>query len=84
MEGTLARTYRAQDNGTPRRIVRITGDGLLLEFASVVVAVRCAVEVQRAMLERNANVPQERRIEFRMGINVGDTKPVSRKRSGEA
>ena len=50
----------------------------------MVVAVRCAVEVQRAMLERNANVPQERRIEFRMGINVGDTKPVSRKRSGEA
>ena len=54
------------------RIVRITGDGLLLEFASVVAAVRCAVEIQRAMLERNANVPQERRIEFRMGINVGD------------
>jgi TolB-like protein len=54
------------------RIVRITGDGLLVEFASVIAAVRCAVEVQRAMVERNADVPQENRIEFRMGINVGD------------
>jgi TolB-like protein len=54
------------------RIVRITGDGLLAEFASVVAAVRCAVEVQRAMVERNADVPKEKRIEFRMGINVGD------------
>jgi TolB-like protein/class 3 adenylate cyclase/Tfp pilus assembly protein PilF len=54
------------------RIVRITGDGLLLEFASVVAAVRCAVEMQSAMLERNASVPHEKRIEFRMGINVGD------------
>src|SRR6478672_8752359 len=54
------------------RIVRITGDGLLVEFASVVAAVRCAVEVQRAMLERNAATPQENRITFRMGINVGD------------
>ena len=54
------------------RIVRITGDGLLLEFASVVAAVRCAVEMQCAMLERNAPVPHEKRIEFRMGINVGD------------
>jgi TolB-like protein/Flp pilus assembly protein TadD len=54
------------------RIVRITGDGLLVEFASVIAAVRCAVEVQRAMIERNTDVPQETRIEFRMGINVGD------------
>src|SRR5262245_12910449 len=54
------------------RIVRITGDGLLAEFASVVAAVRCAVEVQRAMSARNADVPQQKRIEFRMGINVGD------------
>ena len=54
------------------RIVKITGDGLLVEFASVLEAVRCAVEVQRAMAERNADVPQEKRIEFRMGINVGD------------
>jgi TolB-like protein len=54
------------------RIVRIAGDGLLVEFASVLAAVRCAVEIQRAMVERNADVPQERRIEFRMGINAGD------------
>jgi TolB-like protein/Tfp pilus assembly protein PilF len=54
------------------RIVRIAGDGLLLEFASAVAAVRCAVEIQRAMVERNTHVPQERRIEFRIGINVGD------------
>jgi len=45
---------------------------LLLEFASVVDAVRCAVEVQREMAERNTGVPPDRRIEFRMGINVGD------------
>jgi adenylate cyclase len=54
------------------RIVRITGDGLLVEFASVIAAVRCAVEVQRAMVQRNTDVPQEKRIEFRMGINIGD------------
>jgi len=54
------------------RVVRITGDGLLVEFASVVAAMRCAVEVQRAMLELNTELPQEKRIEFRMGINVGD------------
>jgi TolB-like protein len=54
------------------RIVRTTGDGLLAEFASVVAAVRCASEVQRAMSTRNADVPKEKRIEFRMGINVGD------------
>ena len=54
------------------RIVRITGDGLLVEFASVIAAVQCAVEVQRAMVERNTGVLQENRIEFRMGINVGD------------
>src|SRR5438477_1250201 len=54
------------------RVVKNTGDGLLVEFASVVDAVRCAVEVQREMIARNAAVPAERRIEFRMGINVGD------------
>src|SRR5438552_7403493 len=54
------------------RIVKTTGDGLLVEFASVVDAVRCAVEMQRAMTERNADVPTERRIEFRIGINLGD------------
>jgi TolB-like protein len=54
------------------RIVRTTGDGLLVLFSSVVDALRCAVEVQRGMVERNAKVPPEARIEFRMGINVGD------------
>jgi len=54
------------------RIVKTTGDGLLIEFGSVVDAVRCAVEVQRAMAERNADVPADRRIELRMGINLGD------------
>ena len=54
------------------RIVRIIGDGLLVEFASVIAAVRWAVDVQRAMGERNAGMPQEKRIEFRMGINAGD------------
>jgi adenylate cyclase len=54
------------------RIVKTTGDGALVEFASVVDAVRCAVEIQRGMAERNADVPPERRIEYRIGINVGD------------
>jgi adenylate cyclase len=54
------------------RIVKTTGDGMLVEFASVVDAVRCAVEVQRGMAERNAGVPPQRRIEFRVGINLGD------------
>jgi adenylate cyclase len=54
------------------RIVKNTGDGFLAEFASVVDAVRCAVEVQRAMAERNVDTPQEQRIEFRIGINLGD------------
>ncbi|MGB8515511.1 MAG: adenylate/guanylate cyclase domain-containing protein, partial [Pseudolabrys sp.] len=54
------------------RVVRIIGDGLLVEFASVIAAVRWAVEVQRAMGERNAGLSQEKRIEFRMGINAGD------------
>jgi adenylate cyclase len=54
------------------RIVKTTGDGLLVEFASVVDAVRCAVEVQREMAARNAGVPEGRRIQFRIGINLGD------------
>ena len=54
------------------RIVKTTGDGLLVEFASVVDAVRCAVEVQRGMSERNVSVSVDKRIEFRVGINLGD------------
>ena len=78
-EGTLARlkAHRrelvdpkiAEHHG---RIVKTTGDGLLAEFASVVDAVRCAVEIQREMAGRNAGVPPDRRIEFRVGINLGD------------
>ena len=54
------------------RVVKNTGDGLLAEFSSVVDAVRCALDVQRGMAERNAGVPHEKQIEFRIGINVGD------------
>jgi TolB-like protein/class 3 adenylate cyclase len=54
------------------RIVKTTGDGLLVEFASVVDAVRCAVEVQQGMAGRNADVPDDKRIEFRFGIHQGD------------
>jgi len=78
-EGTLARfnAHRralvdpkiAEHKG---RIVKTTGDGLLAEFPSVVDAVRCAVEVQRGMAERNAAVPAAECIQFRIGINLGD------------
>jgi len=54
------------------RIVKNTGDGALVEFGSVVDAVRCAIEVQRVMAVRNTAVPPDRRIEFRVGVNVGD------------
>ena len=54
------------------RIVKTTGDGLLVEFASVVDAVRCAADVQRELAERNSEVPAATRIEFRVGINLGD------------
>jgi class 3 adenylate cyclase len=54
------------------RTVKNTGDGLLAEFASVVDAVRCAVEVQRGMADREPEVREERRIRFRIGINLGD------------
>jgi adenylate cyclase len=54
------------------RIVKNTGDGFLTEFASVVDAVRCAAEIQRGMADRELQVPEERRIRFRMGINLGD------------
>jgi len=78
-EGTLARLKAHRRELTdPKiaehrgRIVKTTGDGLLAEFASVVDAVRCAVEIQDEMSKRNADVPPERRIEFRVGINLGD------------
>jgi adenylate cyclase len=78
-EGTLAalKAYRrelvdpkiAEHRG---RIVKTTGDGALVEFGSAVDAVRCAMEIQRALAERNASIPEDLRIEFRIGINVGD------------
>jgi TolB-like protein len=78
-EGTLGRlrTLRAEVidpriAGHKGRIVKTTGDGLLVEFASVVDALRCAAEMQAAMAESNAPLPPDRRIEFRIGINVGD------------
>jgi adenylate cyclase len=78
-EGTLAAMKAIRrELGDPKvkehrgRIVKTTGDDLLVEFASVVDAVRCSVEVQRAMAARNTAIPPERRIEFRMGINLGD------------
>jgi TolB-like protein/class 3 adenylate cyclase len=54
------------------RVVKRTGDGAIVEFRSVVDAVNCAIEVQKAMVERNAGVPEDRRIEFRVGIHIGD------------
>ena len=54
------------------RVVKRTGDGAIVEFRSVVDAVRCALEIQNAMLERNAGVPGDRRIEFRIGVHLGD------------
>src|SRR6516225_10201149 len=54
------------------RTVKNTGDGFLAEFASVVDAVRCAVEIQRAMVDREPEVPEDRRIRFRIGVNLGD------------
>src|SRR3974390_2632530 len=54
------------------RVVKRTGDGAIVEFRSIVDAVRCAVEIQNSMIERNAGLPPERRIEFRIGIHLGD------------
>ena len=78
-DGTLARLRAlrsdlidptvAAHNG---RVFKRTGDGALVEFRSVVDAVRCAIEVQNAMVERNAGVPEDRRIVFRIGIHLGD------------
>jgi adenylate cyclase len=54
------------------KVVKRTGDGILVEFRSVVDAVRCAVEIQNGMVERNIGLPPERRIEFRCGVHLGD------------
>src|SRR5215217_4416246 len=78
-EGTLARLKAARKTlvdptiATHRgRIVKTTGDGMLVEFASAVDAARCSLDVQRAIAARNADVPQDVRIDFRIGIHVGD------------
>ena len=78
-EGTLARLRALRSDlidpaiATHRgRVVKRTGDGSLIEFRSVVDAVRCAIEVLSGMIERNAGVPEDRRIEFRIGIHLGD------------
>ena len=77
--GTLARLkeYRRElidpKNKQYRgRVVKTTGDGILIEFPSVVDAISCSIEVQLGMCERNADIPPEKRIEFRIGINLGD------------
>ena len=54
------------------RLVKTTGDGLLLEFASVISAIECAIAIQRGMLSRNTDVPEDKRLIFRIGINIGD------------
>jgi adenylate cyclase len=78
-EGTLGRLKRLRAElidpriaGHRGRLVKTTGDGLLVEFASVVDALRCASEMQAALANSNAPLPPNRRIEFRIGINVGD------------
>src|SRR5579864_4233952 len=78
-EGTLARLKaHRKELIDPKiaeyrgRVVKTTGDGILIEFPSVVDAVRCAVEVQQAMERRNADIPGEKQIKFRVGVNVGD------------
>ncbi len=78
-EGTLARLKAVRKSlvdpviaSHRGRIVKTTGDGMLVEFASAVDAVRCAIEVQRGMAEQNATLPQDERIDFRIGIHVGD------------
>jgi adenylate cyclase len=90
-EGTLARLKACRrdliDPGITRhrgRIVKTTGDGLLIEFSSPVEAVRWAVETQQGMIERNTDVPEDRRILFRIGINLGDVIIEDRDLFGDA
>ena len=77
--GTLARLRKIRESlvdpaiaGNGGRIVNIAGDGMLVEFGSADASLRCAVDVQRAMAERNRPIPADDRIEFRIGINLGD------------
>ncbi|HXW49218.1 MAG TPA: adenylate/guanylate cyclase domain-containing protein, partial [Xanthobacteraceae bacterium] len=76
--GTAKAVHEHREAATPLvrefggRLVKTTGDGVLLEFPSVVAAVECAIAIQKQMVERNAGVPEERRVLYRMGVNVGD------------
>jgi class 3 adenylate cyclase len=77
-EGTLQRFRSLRSSLVDRkieqhdgRIVKSTGDGVLVEFLSAVNAIRCAIEVQRSMIDRNSDLPDSQRICFRIGINVG-------------
>jgi adenylate cyclase len=69
LRGDLVDPTIAAHNG---RVFKRTGDGAIVEFRSVVDAVRCAIEIQNAMVERNAGLPPERCIEFRIGVHLGD------------
>ena len=78
-EGTLAalKAHRAEFidptiTDYHGRVVKLMGDGALVEFPSVVEAVQCAVDVQRGLAERNASAPSNRRVDFRIGVNLGD------------
>src|ERR1700674_1903266 len=78
-DGTLARLRALRSelidpttSANNGRVFKRTGDGVLIEFRSVVDAVRCAIEVQKAMIARNADIPDDGRIEFRVGIHLGD------------
>src|ERR1700738_4824116 len=90
-EGTLARLKACRrdliDPGVARRrgrIVKTTGDGVLVEFSSPVEAVRWAVEMQQGMIERNADVPDDKRLRFRVGINLDDVIVDDRDLYGDA
>src|SRR6201981_3776059 len=72
LKGHLAKLVEPKIREHRGHTVKNTGDGLLAEFQSVVDAVRCAVEIQRGMSEREPEVPEEQRIRFRIGINLGD------------
>ena len=78
-DGTLGRLRALRSNlidpvtsANRGRVFKRTGDGILVEFRSVVDAVRCAIEIQKAMIERNAGAPDDRSMEFRIGIHIGD------------
>ena len=72
LRGAARRSHRSHGRRQNGRVFKRTGDGALVEFRSVVEAVRCAIAIQNAMVERNAGVPEDRRIVFRIGIHLGD------------